>query len=66
MCTICYPCAVCIVYIEVRMVVLVTQHLVSYFCESPFVSHICVLISLLQADIQQKTLDAHLTSQACK
>jgi hypothetical protein len=52
MCTICYPCPVYVLYIEVRMMFLVAECLLPYFCESPFVSCICVRISLLKADIQ--------------
>jgi hypothetical protein len=66
MCTIFYPCAVCIVYNEVTFIFLVTDCLMPYFCESQFVSHICLHFSLPQAGIQHELFIVHLTPQACK
>ena len=66
MCTIFYWCAVSVVYNEVRYIFLVTQCPLPYFCEGPFVSHICVHFSLLRAGIQHELFDVHLTPQACK
>jgi hypothetical protein len=66
MCTVFYPCAAYIAYIEIRFMFSVTQCSLPYFCESPFVSHICIHFSLLQAGIQHELFNWYLTPQACK
>jgi hypothetical protein len=62
----CYPCAVYIPDTKVRMMVFLTQCVLPYFGESPFVPDIYVYTSLLQADILQKIFNVNFTSQACE